>query len=82
MLSYIMCFPWWTKNKLYKNMGDECAICLGVIRGKGSECTECQMRMHKKCLIRWKYSCKKREVDYTCPLCRYVIKEYIQDVVL
>lgn len=73
-----MCLPWWTKDKPYKKMGDECAICLGVIRGKGSECPECHMQMHKKCLIRWKYSCKKREVDYTCPLCRYVIKEYIQ----
>ena len=72
-----MCFPW-KKEKSYKKMGDECAICLGGIKWKETECPECHMQMHKKCLIRWKYSCKKREVDYTCPLCRHVIKEYIQ----
>ena len=78
MSMYVMCFPWRKKLKHYKPMGDECSICLGVMRNEASECPSCHMGMHRMCLTRWKYSCKKRQVDFTCPLCRYVIEEYIQ----
>lgn len=73
-----MCYPWKRKElKHYKPIGDECAICLGVMMNEASECPGCHCGMHRMCLTRWKYTCKKREVDFTCPLCRYVIKKYI-----
>lgn len=51
-------------------LGDECAICLGVIMQEASECPECDQHMHRFCLTRWKYACKKKEIPFTCPLCR------------
>ena len=62
-------------------MGDECAICLEVILNEASEleCLGCHnMGMHRMCLMKWKNSCKRKKKDFTCPLCRCVIKKYIQ----
>ena len=73
-----MCFPWERKKiKHYKPLGEECAICLGAMVNEASRCPGCEMGMHRMCLTRWKYACKKREVDFTCPLCRYVFKEHM-----
>ena len=52
----------------------ECAICLGAIRREASKCPQCGNSMHRMCLTRWKYQCKRAEKPFTCPLCRYTIK--------
>ena len=55
---------------------EECAICLGKIKREASMCPNCKKSMHRMCFMRWKYSCIKRKVDFTCPMCRYVIAKY------
>ncbi len=67
-----MCFPWRKKPLVHRKvlLGDECAICLGVIRNEASTCVACGQSMHRMCLVRWKYRCKKDFKPFTCPLCR------------
>lgn len=70
-----MCFPWRRTLKHHRPfLGDECAICLGVIKREASTCPICEKSMHRMCLMRWKYRCKKEEKEFTCPLCRFVFK--------
>ncbi len=68
-----MCYPWKRKklNHYQPIKEEECAICLGKIRRDASSCPACKKGMHRMCFMRWKYSCMKREVDFTCPMCRY-----------
>ena len=71
-----MCLPWTKKTKKKRLIEDECAICLGEILKKYKKCPNCGVYMHETCLIRWKYQCYNKEVDYTCPTCRYVYKRW------
>ncbi len=74
-----MCYPWKRKKGLthYVPMKkEECAICLGVIKREASACPSCKKPMHRMCFMRWKYSCIKRNVDFTCPMCRYIFTKY------
>ena len=72
-----MCFPWKKSLKHYKPLvEEECAICLGKIKREASECPSCKKVMHRMCFTRWKYSCIKRKVDFTCPMCRYIFSKY------
>ena len=48
----------------------ECAVCLENIIYEGEICPRCGQAMHVFCLKRWKYSCMKRGVAFSCPLCR------------
>ena len=68
-----MCYPWTrkkAKGKPLLKINDECAICLGVILKDAQNCFSCGKYMHKKCLARWESSCEKKQIDFTCPLCR------------
>lgn len=67
-----MCYPWTRKRVVHRRvlLGDECAICLGVIQNEAATCTACGKTMHRMCLMRWKYRCKLDENPFTCPMCR------------
>ena len=76
-VTYVMCIPWAKKKKKKRLIEDECAICLGAILKKYSKCPNCSVCVHRACLLRWKYQCYNKKLDYTCPICRYVYKEFV-----
>lgn len=52
-------------------LNDECAVCLAAILvSEAIICSSCGKIMHKKCLKRWENTCKRKNLPFSCPLCR------------
>lgn len=61
-------------------LNDDCAVCLGkILVVEAIVCANCKKIMHRRCLKQWESSCTKREVTFSCPLCRAALAELKKD---
>jgi hypothetical protein len=53
----------------------DCAICYDAFQKqeKVKLCEECNKPFHTTCLKIWQANCRKKKIDFTCPLCRHLL---------